>query len=59
VEVLQQVCIAADGFDHPGFKELPCKLGVKGFAEITQHEVAAEDFLAWLPRKPGRNHAHG
>jgi len=41
---LQQVCIAANGFDHPGFKELASKLGVKRFAEITQHLAAS----AWL-----------
>jgi len=50
MEVLQQVCIAADGFDHPGFKKLASKLGVKRFAEVTQHEVAAEDLLALLAR---------
>jgi len=48
LEVLQQICIATDGFDQPGFKEIASKLGVKRLAEITQHEVAAEDSLAWL-----------
>jgi len=33
---------------HPGFKEFASKLSVKRFAEITQHEVAAEDLFAWL-----------